>query len=184
MNFIHRIWKITIVFLGFQLAHEIPADPAQPVPFVSLGSEDYDFQHVHEVDDKVELRSVKNQEFDPSRRLETCSGFYENCKFVKKMKKIFLPNFSFIYLDKDGKEDKYCCIGINFHLVKHDGRTFRPAQSTDEILGNYTFHKILNGRPMYQSNFDDGKFSIWSCNNCWVVGYTRDMPECKGIAYR
>ena len=63
------------------MAHEIPADPAQPVPIVSLlGSEDYDFQHAHEVDGKVELRSVKNQEFDPSRR-ETCSGFYENCKF-------------------------------------------------------------------------------------------------------
>ena len=98
MNFIHRIWKITIVFfLGFQLAHEIPADPAQPVPFVSLGSEDYDFQHAHEVDDKVELRSVKNQEFDPSQRRQTCSGFYENCKFYKELgKKIFIMLFSFI----------------------------------------------------------------------------------------
>ena len=110
--------------------------------------------------------------------------FMRIVSLAKKWGKNYFHNFSFIYLDKDGKEDKYCCIGINFHLVKHDGRTFRPAQSTDEILGNYTFHKILNGRPMYQSNFDDGKFSIWSCNNCWVVGYTRDKPECKGIAYR
>ena len=89
-----------------------------------------------------------------------------------------------LFLDKDGKDDKFCCIGIDFHIVRHDGKSFRPSKSTDEILGNYTFCQILNGRPKYQSNFDDGKFSIWSCNNCWVVGYTEDVPKCKGIAYR
>ena len=61
-----------------------------------------------------------------------------------------------------------------------------PGEPTDAILGNYTFSKVFNGRPMYQSNFDDGKFSIWSCNNFWAVGYTKDVSnsECKAIAFR
>ena len=35
--------------------------------------------------------------------------------------------------------------------------------------------------PTYKSNFKNGKYSIWTCGNVWLLGYTKDMPECHGI---
>ena len=81
------------------------------------------------------------------------------------------------------------CICYSFAVyfdIGYEGQSLQ--QGTGHFRGSYTLLGVVNGMPNYLSNFDNGKYSIWNCpttnKNFWVIGYTRNMPNCLGFAYR
>ena len=66
-------------------------------------------------------------------------------------------------------------MGVDIFL-NHHGSSFIPQQiqATDKIFGEYILMgHTENDMPTYRDNFDDGKFSIWSCGHVWMIGYTQ-----------
>ena len=67
-------------------------------------------------------------------------------------------------------------MGIEIFHLSHHGLSYIPshAQSSDKIFGEYIMiGHTENNMPTYRDNFDNGKFSIWSCGHVWMVGYTK-----------
>ena len=73
-------------------------------------------------------------------------------------------------------------MGIEIFHLSHHGLSYIPshAQSSDKIFGEYIMiGHTENNMPTYRDNFDNGKFSIWSCGHVWMVGYTKVIEMAK-----
>ena len=77
-------------------------------------------------------------------------------------------------------------MGIEIFHLSHHGLSYIPAhaQSSDKVFGEYIMMgHTENNMPTYRDNFDNGKFSIWSCGHVWMVGYTKVITTLHSPLY-